>query len=69
MRAKAKAMAQRVQDKETKSSGLIKVVKDELKYESLIKSEQAKLKQEEIREFADETKQRHQEKQKKIIEK
>lgn len=56
MRAAAKAMEKRVLDKETKSSGLIKIVKDELKYESLIKSEQAKLKQEEIREFADETK-------------
>ena len=59
IKAAARALERRVLDKESKSSSLIKTVKDELKYESLIKSEQAKLKQEEIHEFATETKQRH----------
>lgn len=52
-----------------RSSSLIKTVKDEMKYESLIKSEQAKLKREEIQEFANETRENTNEKTKKIIEK
>ena len=43
MKVEAKKLEKKVGERETKSSRLIKVVKDELQYESKIKSEQAKL--------------------------
>ena len=69
MKVEAKKLEKKVADKDMKSSGMIKVVKDDLKYESRIKKEEAKLKRDEIYEFQEETKQRQGDKQKAVIEK